>query len=513
MQLALTTAHRWCTTEGLSINPKKTTLVAFTRRLKYKLKAPVMAGQELVLTNSIKYLGVVFDQKLTWSLHLEQVINKARTALFLSSRMAGKKWGLKPKILDWIYKSIVRPIISYAAIIWWPRIELKVGENALNKLQRTACLAITGATTSCPTAAMQVLLNLPPLPMYIESEAAKWALRIKSSGNLKPGDLTGHLSILNRCKFPIDEITDSMPTTFSFQRNFSVVVESRERWTKGEVNFPRGSLVFYTDGSKMDNGDTGAGVCGPRLKLALPMGSYPTVFQAEIYAIQTCVSHCLKRKYQHAKIFIVSDSKASLLALEAKTFTSRLVWECMQTLNMLAVINKVTLMWVPGHSGIEGNEAADQLAKEGGAIPFVGPEPFCAFPRSHQMAAIRLWEDSRKRASWEKMAGQRQAKAFLTHSKTYTDKVLQLSKPDLCTLTGILTGHCPVKYHLKNLRKVPEDTCRFCKEESETSEHLLCKCPALSKGRLDALSSRFLEPSEICKIAPGKVAVHRGLAA
>ena len=41
-----------------------------------------------------------------------------------------------------------------------------------------------------------------------------------------------------------------------------------------------------------------------------------------------------------------------------------LVWERMQAVEIPSGSNKVTLIWVPGHHGILGDERAGKLAKE-----------------------------------------------------------------------------------------------------------------------------------------------------
>jgi hypothetical protein len=63
-----------------------------------------------------------------------------------------------------IYTVVVRPTVTYAATVWWPRVKLKTIQAELSKLQSIACLGITGAMRTAPTAAIEVFLGLPPLP-------------------------------------------------------------------------------------------------------------------------------------------------------------------------------------------------------------------------------------------------------------------------------------------------------------------------------------------------------------
>ena len=66
---------------------------------------------------------------------------------------------------------------------------------------------------------------------------------------------------------------------------------------------------------------------------------------------------------QNQTIYISSDSQAALRAVASPRVKQLLVGNCIDNLNMLSQNNQVQLMWVPGHSDIEGNEQADILAK------------------------------------------------------------------------------------------------------------------------------------------------------
>jgi hypothetical protein len=107
------------------------------------------------------------------------------------------------------------------------------------------------------------------------------------------------------------------------------------------------------------------------------------------YAIKACVVDNLDRNYRNRNIYIISYSQAAIKALRNHMITSKLVWDCHQSLKPLAKNNRVKLIWETGHKGINGNEMADQLGKLESEHPFTGPEPACGISMGVAKKAVR----------------------------------------------------------------------------------------------------------------------------
>uniref|UniRef100_A0A0V0GBP9 Putative loa-9 aae n=1 Tax=Triatoma dimidiata TaxID=72491 RepID=A0A0V0GBP9_TRIDM len=300
-----------------------------------------------------------------------------------------------------------------------------------------------------------------------------------------------------------------MTKRYSFVKNFSWKLGTKKEWSCGSAlaGIREHAIKWFTDGSKTLEG-TGAGVFGPRIKYSEPMGKYPSIFQAEIHAIGRCVQFNLDRKYRNQEIVILSDSQAAIKALSSHMVSSKIVWECLGTLNDLGRANKVTLFWVPGHVGIEGNEVADALAKKGAGTPLVGPEPFCGVSSQYLLEVLRGEEEAKRYRLWNSLPGLRQAKICLgNYNHKRSQACIRLCKNKLRILTGFLTGHCRLRGHLRKLGLEDDSTCRFCGEGEETPIHLLAGCGAVIQRRFRTLGCYqeeeehipFLEPSRILK--------------
>jgi hypothetical protein len=122
MQEALNVVVKWAVKEGLNISPHKIAIVPFTNRRSTEcLGSLTLCGKELTMLDGVKYLGVSLDSKLNWNQHLQKIINKTLTTFAVVRHTCGKKWGLRPNMVHWLYTRVIRPSILYGALVWWPK--------------------------------------------------------------------------------------------------------------------------------------------------------------------------------------------------------------------------------------------------------------------------------------------------------------------------------------------------------------------------------------------------------
>ena len=62
----------------------------------------------------------------------------------------------------------------------------------------------------------------------------------------------------------------------------------------------------------------------------------------------------------------------------------------------------------------------------------------------------------------------------------------------------MLTAHAPVRGHLRIMGLFSGDpSCRFCKMETETVQHITCCCGALAPQHYNIFGKLFVEPKDI----------------
>jgi len=285
-------------------------------------------------------------------------------------------------------------------------------KTQLGRIQRMACLAITGAMKSTTTAAMETLLNLTPLDLVIQEKTRMGLYRLHIFKQpAEPKAEAGLLPIWKNVSDPLLEMqADHITPVYYYSKVFSVILDW-DHWKNKDPVFPEDALIWFTDGSKANSG-TGSGIFGlrPISSFSFPLGKFATVFQTEIYAILQCAYENIRRAYKNKQILIFSDSQASLSGLKV---TSGMVAECLDALSALASLNKVTLAWVPGHRGISGNEEANKLARQASATPLLGPEPALGIPKCSVREAIKNWTEMQHLRAWIDLPDLRHSKLFI----------------------------------------------------------------------------------------------------
>ena len=313
--------ERWCDANGLSVSPEKLELVLFTRKRKLEgFRAPRLYGTRVDLVSQVKYLGVILDSKLTWKQHLDARASKAITGLWQARRALGPTWGLTPKVSLWIYTAVIRPMLVYGAVVWWERVCFKTVVGQLDRVQRLACLSVTGAMRSAPTAALEVLLGICPLDIFIFGHAMRTSYQLVQSGGWKMSRV-GHSGVWDRAleNIPLFRApSDVAVPRFCLDHRFEVLIPDREVWLDGGFPWDPGSLVCFTDGSKVgDMGNSGAGIFIEELGIreSLSLGQLTTVPQTELLAIMECCRFLLDGRVAGQMVVICSDSRRALAVL------------------------------------------------------------------------------------------------------------------------------------------------------------------------------------------------------
>lgn len=512
MQEALRTVETFTNSVGLSVNPSKVGALLFTKSRNPRVQPLRLFGKDIALVNEFKFLGLTFDNKLNWNSHINQRIRKACMAFGQCRRAIGKKWGLSPKSVHWLYTSVVRPLLSYGALAWWHRARLKVNNDGFNHLQRLALLGMTGAMSTTPTAALECLCGLLPLHIFVEGEARAELCRLKIWGHFVPHrSFSRNNSAILWKKMVSDEPLfeapkDAIVPVIKTSRRFKVVFPTRDDWADNTL--PPSDFTFFTDGSLCD-GLSGAGVfsANPETRLDYNLGPHITVFQAELFALVRCAFHCLQEKFYGCRISICSDSQAALKSLQSYKIDSSLVLECRALLDRLTVMNDVSLLWVPGHSDILGNEEADTLARNGSSHEFIGPIPFLPLSKNWAKSAIHSWTERSHKSYWQSLSSCKHTKLLIKEALSVPNakRLLSLKKSDLRKLIGVITGHFYFNKHLCNMRIKTSSICDRCEEDEDTAYHLICLCPRLANRRFRFLGDYVLSEQEFKQLDIWKI--------
>ncbi|XP_040966432.1 uncharacterized protein [Gossypium hirsutum] len=463
MQTAINRFSKWANDWGFIISTTKTTGMIInqdpsTKQMKIKIN-----GDQIRFQDTTKLLGVTFDRKLTWKPHFNNIINSSNQILNMMRMITGKTWGANRASLLTIYRALIRSRLEYGCPAFLTATPTQI--RRLEAIQYKALLIASGTPPGVRREALlQELGELPLRLRFQESpqilqQIAKSPTPTPTLRELQKYRLTrkriktvGQAIHELRSQYGIDRLTVAprQPTNFPngiYQSRNQQYPDKHDRQTQptngSQVYRPRlprthhrGRTQIYTDGSHDPvTSATGYGIYIPDKKFETcnRLPNQTSVFTAEIQAILDSFTWISTQP--PAQYLVLTDSLSSIQAIESSNTSTRpeLVNQIRQLNFQLTRLGiHVTLLWIPSHVGIPGNEKADQLAREGLKLP----EVTTTLPHSISEANNLLRKTIN--SQWE------------THlvDATPTDltcKTPPTSPSDPCTPAGTLQNHHKIK--------------------------------------------------------------------
>ena len=121
VQQNLILIEEWLEKWRLKINIDKCQAVLFSKRTSHFRTLPPelkLFGEEIQWRNEAKYLGVILDKKLLFSRHIDWTKSKAYMRLRILYPLLNYRSHLNMRTAITLYKSLIRPIMSYACPVW-----------------------------------------------------------------------------------------------------------------------------------------------------------------------------------------------------------------------------------------------------------------------------------------------------------------------------------------------------------------------------------------------------------
>ena len=291
--------------------------------------------------------------------------------------------------------------------------------------------------------------------------------------------------------YPFDY--ENLVTDFSDIIDFSLGVklqnaeDIKQTLEDNLVKFPS-EENFYTDGSKINkDNDVGAAslahLSNSCILLKLPPET--SIFTAEATALRETLKFILEQEIKIANVFI--DSQSLLKAICSSSFKNQNSYLIHEIKELLIISRKsnllITLIWIPSHKGIPGNELADSLAKE--AIK-IGEKIEFKIPYSDLNSKIN--------SKFKKFHLTRLKNIDTDKGNYYFDNFFQeknhtwfkyspYTRRHIVTIIRLRSNHHSLQESLHRKNIISSPLCTFCNSAEGTIDHILWICPEFDGAR------------------------------
>ena len=135
-------------------------------------------GVSILVVNEFKFLGVIFDKKLTIKQHIRYLKDIYFEALNLLRVIAHKDWGADCVALLKLYRSHVRSKLDYGCVVY--RSARKSALESLDRVQNAALRICLGAFRTSPVSSLHVEAGKLPLELRRQQLSLQYIAKLRS---------------------------------------------------------------------------------------------------------------------------------------------------------------------------------------------------------------------------------------------------------------------------------------------------------------------------------------------
>ncbi|GFW59333.1 probable RNA-directed DNA polymerase from transposon X-element [Trichonephila clavipes] len=119
LQTAVNNIVKWCDTNGHSISASKSCCVHFCRKRGIHPDPEIrIRDVQIPVVPDVRFLGVIFDRRLTFLPHILQLRKKCEKSLNLLKVLSNTSWGADRTSLFRVYQAIVLSRIDYGCVVY-----------------------------------------------------------------------------------------------------------------------------------------------------------------------------------------------------------------------------------------------------------------------------------------------------------------------------------------------------------------------------------------------------------
>jgi len=445
----------WAQNNKMKFNNNKSKVMLMSRRKRKENKeiGVYINNTKLKQVNNIKYLGIVFDNKLSFKEHIIHIEEKCTKLIFALAKSAKLKWGLKHKALKTIYTGAILPLMTYGAPVWKGALNKASFKARLVRIQRLMNVKIAKAYRTVSNDALCIITGLMPIHIKIQEVAKYYEI--------------------NKCK---DEQydRDTEPQNWIHPAKHIAVIEGHE----DSIH----CIHAYTDGSKNEEG-TGAGIAiyanrSLRTKLKYRLNEQCSNNQAEQMAILKALEYIQTLKEEEKTALIHTDSRITLQLLQNQKRHTHLIDQIKKKVLDLERLDwKIEFSWIKAHVGHEGNETADRLAKEAARNKNI-VECYNKIPKSSITRDLKEKYTKQWQTEWESTIKGSTTRSFFPN----IEDRLRLRITPTPNFTTLVTGHGNLKNYLHKYKIIDNPQCN-CNKGEQTVDHIIYICELQEQER------------------------------